>query len=169
MYTAYLAKGSQSTPYPIAASTILGSNMLNLYNSSVESQCLSDFSRSISNDIAQYAATTGAVPKNYPGVINSAVNTAKIAAILFGNEPGQTKLPGKTLIVQGSADTTVLPAMTNKLLATMQAKGNDVTLSYHNSATATHSGVLYTQAAQLAVMQYLFGLFGSASSGTSSN
>lgn len=163
MYTAYLAKGSQSTPHPIAASTVLGSNMLGIYNSGVEAQCLDDFSAAITSDVTQYAFTAGAAPKNYPGVINSAVNTAKIAGILSGNEPAQTKLPGKTLIVQGSADTTVLPAMTNKLLATMQTKGSDVTLSYHDSAAATHSGVLYLQAAQIAVTQHLLTLFGTAS------
>lgn len=162
MYTAYLAKGSQSTPHPIAASTVLGSNMLNLYNTSVESKCLDEFSNSITSDITQYAGTAGALPKNYPGVINTAVNTSKIAAILAGNEPAQTQLPGKTLIVQGSADTTVLPAITNKLLATMKSKGSDVTLSYHDSSNATHTGVLYVQAAQDAVTQHLLTLFGAA-------
>lgn len=167
MYTAYLAKGSQSTPHPIAASTVLGSNMLNLYNTNVESKCLDDFIGIISNDITQYAGTVGALPKNYPGVINTAVNTSQIAAILAGNEPAQTQLPGKTLIVQGSADTTVLPAITNKLLATMKSKGSDVTLSYHDSAAATHSGVLSLAAAQAAVTQHLLTLFGMASASSS--
>lgn len=168
MYTAYLAKGSQSTLHPIAASSVLGSNMLSIYNANVDSKCLGDFSGIITSDITQYAGTAGAAPKNYPGVINSAVNTPKIMAILAGNEPGQIKLPGKTLIVQGSADTTVLPAITDKLVNTMKAKGSDVTLSYHDSTAATHTGVLYVQAAQAAVTQHLLTLFSSAPS-TSGN
>ncbi len=162
MYAAYLAKGSQSTPRPIEASTVFGRNMLSLYNAHVESKCLDDFNDLITTDIRQYAATAGASPQNYSGVINSAVNTPKIADILAANEPGQIKLPGKTLIVQGSADTTVLPDITDKLVSAMKAKGSDVSLSYHNSTTATHSGVLYVQAAQLAVTQHLLTLFGTA-------
>lgn len=166
IYASYLIKGTESTPRPITASSVLGSRLLNVYNNYVASQCLDDFSNSVDADITQYAYTTGATPKNYPGVNNAAVNTSKVVELLNSNEPGKAKLPGKTLIVQGSADTTVLPAMTDKLVNTMKGKGSDVSLSYHNSTTATHSGVLYIQAAQLAITQHLMTLFGSASSTT---
>jgi hypothetical protein len=158
-YAAYAIKGSQSTQHPVSASTVLGSRMLAVYNAYVDSKCLDDFDGLITNDIATFAQTPGASPKNYPGVIISAVNTPQISGLLDGNEPGRVKLPGKTLIVQGSADTTVLPVITNKLVATMKAKGSDVTLSYQDSPSATHSGVLYLAAAQTAVAQHLTSLF----------
>ena len=167
MYTSYLIKGTQSTHTPINASSLLGSNMLSLYNTQVESKCLYDFIGAIDTDIRQYAGTSGATPKNYPGVINSAVNTPKVANLLATNEPGLIKLPGKTLIVQGSADTTVLPVITNKLVATMKARGSDVSLSYHESSAATHSGVLSIPAAHIAVTQHGLTLFGSSSNAVS--
>jgi hypothetical protein len=167
LYTTYLVKGTQSTNNPVLASSLLGSNMLSLYNAQVESKCLDDFINDIDADIRQYAGTASASPKNYPGVINSAVNAPKVVNLLAANEPGQIKLPGKTLIVQGSADLTVLPSITTKLVTTMKAKGSDVTLSYHESSTATHSGVLSVPAAQTAVTQHLLTLFGSGSNALS--
>ena len=161
LYTTYLVKGTQSGNNPVTASSLLGSNMLNLYNAQVESKCLDDFIKAIDADIRQYAGTAGASPTNYSGVINSAVNAPKVANLLAANEPGQIKLPGKTLIVQGSADLTVLPSITAKLVTTMKAKGSDVTLSYHDTSTATHSGVLWVPAAQTAVTQHVLTLFGS--------
>ena len=161
LYTTYLVKGTQSGNNPVTASSLLGSNMLNLYNAQVESKCLDDFIKAIDADIRQYAGTAGASPTNYSGVINLAVNAPKVANLLAANEPGQIKLPGKTLIVQGSADLTVLPSITAKLVTTMKAKGSDVTLSYHDTSTATHSGVLSVPAAQTAVTQHVLTLFGS--------
>lgn len=159
MYTAYLVKGSQSTAHPIAPATVLGTNMLGLYNTHVDSTCLDEFSTQIADNVTQYAATNG-LPANYPGVINSAVNTTKISSILAANEPGQSKLPGKTLIVQGGADPTVLPAITQKLVTQMKAKGSDVSLSLHEGAD--HSGVMGVPAALAAVTQHLQALFGAA-------
>lgn len=169
LYTAYLIQGTQSTPNPIEASTLLGSNMLNIYNANVKSECLGAFSTLVTKDVSEYAygGTQGASPMNYPGVINSAVNSPKVAGALAANEPGQVKVPGKTLLVQGSADTTVWPAMTDKLLATMEAKGSDVSLSYHDSVAATHSGVLIVEQALADIEQHLATLFGTASSAAS--
>jgi pimeloyl-ACP methyl ester carboxylesterase len=161
MYTAYLVQGTQSTYNPVLASSLMGSRLLGIYNSDVTSKCLDGFITAISTDIGQYAATTNALPKNYPGVVNAAVNAPKIVAMLATNEPGQVKLPGKTLIVQGRYDVTVLPEITNKLLTTMQSKGSEVTLSLHEEKSATHSGVLFVPAAITAVTQHLGALFGS--------
>jgi pimeloyl-ACP methyl ester carboxylesterase len=161
MYTAYLVQGTQSTYNPVLASSLMGSRLLGIYNSDVTSKCLDGFITAISADIGQYAATTNALPKNYPGVINAAVNAPKIVAMLATNEPGQVKLPGKTLIVQGRYDVTVLPEITNKLLTTMQSKGSEVTLSLHEDKSATHGGVLFVPAAITAVTQHLGVLFGS--------
>jgi hypothetical protein len=159
LYTSYLVKGTQSTSHPIDAAKVFGTNMQTIYNTAAGTQCLNDFAFTIGKDLTSYGALAGSTPANYPGVINAAVNTPSIVRMLSANEPGQVKLPGKILVVQGSADTTVLPASTNTLVNTMKSKGTDVTLSYHDTPTATHSGVLGWAAAQAAMTQHLSALF----------
>lgn len=158
-YTAYVVKGTQSTPRPIDANRVFGANMRSIYETSAGSQCLDEFSTTVARDVGTYAITPGATPANYPGVLNATINTPPIVRILSTNEPGQVKLPGKILVVQGSADTTVLPSSTNALISTMTNKGTDVTLSYHDSPSATHSGVLSLAAAQAAMARHLASLF----------
>lgn len=160
-YSALLTKGSESTTYPVQAREIFGSSMQSLYKDHVATKCLEDFSALLSADITAYAMKgLDSSPKNYLGVKVAVVNSPKVQAILTGNEPGQVKLPGKTLIVQGNADTTVLPAITQKLVAAMKKVGSDVTPSYHDGAAATHSGVLGVPAAQQAIAFHLASLFG---------
>lgn len=159
LYAAYLVKGTESTPTPVSKNSVFGSRMLAVYDDKVATQCLVEFSTSITNDVTQYAASGGATPSGYSGVINSAINTPAVIRVLNMNEPGQVKLPGNTLIVQGSADTTVLPSSTRSLLTTMQSKGSQVSLSYHESNSATHGGVLSIPAAQTAVTAHLTSLF----------
>ncbi|MEY2790305.1 MAG: hypothetical protein RL295_469 [Pseudomonadota bacterium] len=159
LYTAYLVKGTQSTPHPIDATKIFGTNMQTIYNTAAGSQCIDEFAFTIGKDLSTYGALAGSTPAKYPGFINAAVNTPSIIRTLSANEPGQVKLPGKILVVQGSADTTVLPSSTNTLISTMKSKGTDVTLSYHDTPTATHSGVLGWAAAQAAMAQHLSSLF----------
>lgn len=159
LYAAYLVKGSESTPTPVSKNSVFGSRMLSVYNDKVATQCLTEFATSITNDVMQYAATSGANPAGYTGVINSAINTPSVIRVLNMNEPGQVKLPGNTLIVQGSADTTVLPSSAQALLTTMQAKGSQVSLSYHDNSSATHGGILSFPAAITAVTNHLMSLF----------
>lgn len=171
-YTAYLVNGSASTAYSIAPSSVLGSRMLDLYNTSVTSTCAEQFTQLVTADIYRYAATAGATPQNYPGVIASAVNTPVFSSILAAYEPGQVTLPGKTLIIQGNADTTVLPPITTLLINTMKSKGSDVTLNaYDSTATipASHSGVLVLPAAQAAMGNFLAALFGLVGGGGGSS
>jgi hypothetical protein len=164
LYGAYLIKGSQSTASPISPEAVLGEKMLSIYKT-VETTCLNDFSASIGSDIHQYAMGVVAAVINYAGLKISAVNEPKVAAILAGNDPGQVKLPGSNLIVQGSADTTVLPVITQSLVDKMKAKGSTVTLSLHSSIAATHSGVLGLQDAQNAIAAHLTQIFSSGGSG----
>jgi hypothetical protein len=159
LYTSYLVKGTQSTSHPIDAAKVFGTNMQTIYNTAAGSQCIAEFAFTIGNDLSTYGALAGSTPAKYPGFINAAINTPSIIRMLSANEPGQVKLPGKILVVQGSADTTVLPASTNTLVNTMKSKGTDVTLSYHDTPTATHSGVLGWAAAQTAMTQHLSALF----------
>jgi hypothetical protein len=70
------------------------------------------------------------------------------------------KLPGKTLLLQGSADTTVLPATTQALEMVMKGKGSDVSLTLVSDGEATHSGVLGMPAAQQAMLGHIGALFG---------
>jgi hypothetical protein len=62
--------------------------------------------------------------------------------------------------LQGSADTTVLPATTQALEMVMKGKGSDVSLTLVNDENATHSGVLESQAAQQAMLAHIGALFG---------
>jgi hypothetical protein len=164
LYGAYLIKGSQSTGSPISPEAVLGEKMLSIYKT-VETTCLNAFSASIGSDIHQYAMGVVAAVRNYAGLKISAVNEPKVATILAGNDPGQVKLPGSSLIVQGSADTTVLPAITQSLFDKMKAKGSTVTLSLHNSTAATHSGVLGLQDAQDAIAAHLRQIFSGGGGG----
>lgn len=160
-YAAYVVKGSQSTPSPVPPSNVFGSRMLSVYSTKAASECFSDFYTSIATDVNAYAVSQGATPAGYTGVINSAINTAYVTGVLNSNEPGQMRLPGSTLIVQGSADTTVLPSSTQALLAAMQSKGSQVALSYHEGVAATHGGVLGIPAAQAAISSHLTSIFAS--------
>lgn len=159
LYAAYLVNGTQSTRTPVAPNNVFGASMLALYTSKVATQCLGEFTTSIAKDVLKYAATNGATPAGYTGVINSAINSSSVVRILDMNEPGQVKLPGNTLIVQGSADDTVLPSSTETLLTTMRSKGTRVSLSYHEGNTATHGGVISIPAAQTAITNHLASLF----------
>lgn len=158
-YAAYVVKGTQSTPSPVTPGDVFGARMLSVYNAKVGSECFGDFSTSIGNDVGQYAVTQGATPAGYTGTVNSAINAASVTRVLNSNEPGQMKLPGRTLIVQGASDTTVLPASTQTLFATMQSKGSQVTMSSHSGVTATHGGVLAIPAAQTAIANHLATIF----------
>lgn len=157
MYASYVIKGTESTPTPVPAANALGARMLALHNSKVASECLTAYSGSIGADVTQYAGTNGATPQGYTGVINSAMNTPEISKLLASYEPGQVKLPGKTLIVQGDADTTVLPSATTTLKSTMLAKGSTVAVEV--VAGKGHSSVLLDAGAQTKIAVFLTGLF----------
>ena len=159
LYAAYLVAGAQLVSTQVIPSNLFGPDMLGVYNRDAGSKCLDELSVSVTKSVTNYAGTSGATPAKYPGVINSAINKPNITQLLASNEPGQVFLPGKTLIVQGAADTTVLPAMTSQLLKNMQAKGSDVTLSSQSGSDATHSGVLYMQTVQVAIRKHLADLF----------
>jgi hypothetical protein len=78
-------------------------------------------------------------------------------------EPGTSKLPGKTLIIQGASDTTVSPNASNALQTLMKSKGSDTTYLLVTDASpgqpASHSGVLSIQATIDAITNQLVTLF----------
>jgi len=156
-YAALMVKGTQSTLAPVANATIFPNARagLNTILDSLETQCSDDVATNLFKELATYAGSPGATPLAYPGVDPVAVNSASVISILNANEPGQTKLPVKTLIVQGLLDTTVLPAITQELVTSMQAKGSSV--DYKTYPQAEHSSVLSVSAKDVGT--YLSTLF----------
>jgi len=160
-YGAYLVKGTQSTPQPLAPASLLGGSLLSLYNS-LDAVCRDEFSLAVSASVATYARTSGASPTNYPGLQVAALNAPAVSARVAANEPAQVRLPGKTLIVQGDKDVTVLPLASQTLDARMRALGSDVTYKLLSDATATHTGVLVLSAALDTMWKHLGSVFSPA-------
>ncbi len=156
-YAAYVLKGTESTFEPVAAASLLRSNMQEIYKS-VTNECLTPFSDRIIKDVGRFTLPS-TKPSDYPGVNYPAINSAFFIRRSLATEPALVKLPGKTLILQGTADTTVLPDITRLLKNTMLSKGSDVTLSEFKGDSATHSGVLELPAAQIEMKNFLTGLF----------
>ena len=102
-----------------------------------ESTCT--LGQSIAADVQQYAASTGSI-SSYPAL---KANFASVPAIqTFLNtqtEPATVKLNQPVLIIQGDKDTTVLPALTAKLVTDLSNKGTQVTYQVLNGQD--HIGV----------------------------
>jgi pimeloyl-ACP methyl ester carboxylesterase len=157
-YAALLVKGTQSTLAPVANATIFPNPRNELQNilAFLNTQCAGDVEINLRNEIANYSQSSlDAKPSAYPGVNAAAVNSTTVSNIISANEPGQTKLPVKTLIVQGLKDTTVLPGITQLLVDNMKAKGS--TVDYKTYANETHSSVLTPSATDVGI--YLSTLF----------
>jgi pimeloyl-ACP methyl ester carboxylesterase len=157
-YAALLVKGTQSTTAPVANATIFPnvSNGLQTILASLNTQCDEEVTTSLYTELTNFSQSSlDAKPSTYPGVSAAAVNSPTVANIINANEPGQTKLPVKTLIVQGLADTTVLPAITQQLVDNMKAKGS--TVDYKTYPQGAHSSVLYDSATDVGI--YLSSLF----------
>jgi alpha-beta hydrolase superfamily lysophospholipase len=72
-------------------------------------------------------------------------------------EPGTVYLPGNTLIVQGEADTIVLPATTAKLTQLMKTNNSEVTLKTY--VGAGHTTVFTVPQAQADMIAHLVTIF----------
>jgi hypothetical protein len=128
-------------------------------HSSAGSDCLEEYFEKVEAAVTSFAMA-GGQPSNFGAVDAAKIASPKVLAALRSLEPGRVKLPGKTLLLQGSADTTVLPATTQALEMVMKGKGSDVSLTLVNDENATHSGVLESQAAQQAMLAHIGALFG---------
>lgn len=159
LYASYLVQGSQSTLAPVDPALVFGARMRAVHLEKAGTECLGAFSATIQNDVGHYAATAGASPAAYPGVINASINTPAISRILGRNEPGQVRIPGSTLIVQGAADTTVLPSSSQALLNTLMSKGAEARLTLLEQDSATHAGILALPEAIEAIRSHLQGIF----------
>jgi dienelactone hydrolase len=155
-YASYITKGSDSTIEPVPVDAVFGQRLKDLHKAS-SGECLNDYSKAISDDITAYAQTSQATPAKYPGVIAAEFNKPYVQRSLLALEPGTVRLPGNTLIVQGTADTTVLPETTNKLKSLMSSKNSQVTLNSYEGAT--HTGVLTVPQAKVDMASHLRKIF----------
>lgn len=163
-YASYLVQGSSFTPKPINPKIVLGARMQEVHKKA--NTCLDAYYATLETDITAFAREQKPATA-YTGVIVSEINKEPVAGVLKAMEPGTVKLPGKTLIVQGASDTTVLPSASDALKTLMKAKGSDTTyllVSDIVGQPASHSGVLSIPAAQQAVDSHLRALFTPASS-----
>lgn len=158
-YASYLVQGSSFTNNPINPQTVFGTRMREVHKKA--NTCLEPYANLIGADIHAYALTGGAA-NAYPGVIASEINKPAVSSVLKAMEPGIVKIPGKTLIIQGASDTTVLPAASDALQKLMKLKGSDLNYQLFNDSngiTANHSGVMYIPQAQQAISNHLRTLF----------
>jgi alpha-beta hydrolase superfamily lysophospholipase len=163
-YASYLVQGSSFTPKPIDPKIVFGSRMQEVHKKA--NTCLGSYYDTLEADITAFAGESKPATE-YTGVIVTEINKEPVAGVLKAMEPGTVKLPGKTLIVQGASDTTVLPAASDALKTLMKAKGSDTTyllVSDIDGQPADHSGVLGIPAAQQAIENHLRALFTPGSS-----
>jgi hypothetical protein len=158
-YASYIVKGSSFTAAPMDPDRVLGTEMKAVHAFAGE-ECLNSYSDRVQGAVTAFAMG-GGQPSNFGAVNVANITAPDVRDALRSLEPGRVKLPGKTLLVQGSADTTVLPATTQALTQVMQSKGSDVTLELVQSASATHSGVLGTTQAVNAMVTHLTQVFNS--------
>ena len=156
-YASYIVQGSSFTASPIDPAMVLGAQVRAVHVNAA-TDCLNDYFGKIAKSTSDFAKSNG-LPQNFGAVDVQQINTPQITAALRSLEPGRVKLPGKTLLVQGSADTTVLPVTTQLLEQLMKTKGSTVSLTLVTGDTATHSGVLLNSAAQQAMNAHLITLF----------
>ena len=159
-YASYIVQGSSYTASPIDPTKVLGAQV-QAAHISAKSDCSDDYYLKIEKAINDFAMM-GGQPQNFGAVDVQQITSPQVTAALRSLEPGRVKLPGKTLLVQGSADQTVLPVTTQALEQVMKAKGSTVSLTLVNGAQATHSGVLSTTEAQQAMLAHLTALLSPA-------
>jgi len=138
-YSSYIAKGSEYTIEPLVVDVVFGARLRTLHKASA-GKCLDEYYTVVGDDIRSFGTSGAVTPAQYPGVIADEFRKPNVQRMLRALEPGLVRLPGNTLIVQGLADTTVLPALTNKLKALIESKKSTVTLKTYEGAD--HSGVI---------------------------
>ena len=156
-YASYIVQGSSFTASPIDSDMMLGAQVRTVHVNAA-SDCADAYFDKVQKTINDFAMS-GGQPQNFGAVDIQQISTPQVTAALRSLEPGRVKLPGKTLLVQGSADATVLPAATQALEQLMKAKGSNVSLTLVTGDAATHSGVLETSVAQKAMNAHLITLF----------
>lgn len=157
-YASYIVQGSKFTASPIDPKAVLGAQMQPVHQSA-GTDCLNTYYDKVKGAVGVFAQN-GGKPADFGAVNVAVISSDKVSAVLRSLEPGRVKLPGKTLLVQGSADSTVLPATTQALEQVMLGKGSEVSLTLVEDEEADHSGVLGTLQAQQAMQAHLAQIFG---------
>jgi len=157
-YASYIVQGSRSTASPLDPNEVLGAQMKPVH-SSAGSDCLEAYFDKVQAAVTSFAGS-GGQPSSFGAVDAAKIASPKVLAALRSLEPGRVKLPGKTLLLQGSVDTTVLPVTTQALEMVMKGRGSDVSLTLVSGDDATHSGVLDMPEAQQAMLGHIGALFG---------
>jgi pimeloyl-ACP methyl ester carboxylesterase len=159
-YASYLVKGSSFTNQPINPQVVFGARMQEVHKKA--NTCLDAYINTVAQDVGAFALQQQPATA-YTGAIVSEINKPQVASVLLAMEPGKSKLPGKTLIIQGASDTTVSPAASNALQNLMKSKGSDTTYLLVPDASPTqradHLGVLSIQATITAITNQLVMLF----------
>lgn len=145
-YASYLVQGSSFTNQPIKPQVVFGARMQEVHKKA--NTCLDVYINTVAQDVGAFAQL-GQPATAYSGVIASEINKARVASTLQAMEPGTARLPGKSLIIQGDSDTTVLPAVSDALQTRMKAKGSDTRYLLVQDVSpqqrADHTGVLGIQ------------------------
>jgi alpha-beta hydrolase superfamily lysophospholipase len=156
LYSSYITKGSDATIEPLPVDTVFGQRLKDLHKASA-GECGATYQTAIRKDVAAYSLTPQATPAKYPGVIADEFNKPYVQRMLGALEPGTVYLPGNTLIVQGEADTIVLPATTAKLTQLMKTNNSEVTLKTY--VGAGHTTVFTVPQAQADMIAHLVTIF----------
>ncbi len=117
--------------------------------------CHSDFRTWVAQDIAHYAFRSEG-PIDYPGLVQGALQNPTLKAWLADTEPGTARLPGRTLVMQGIADTVVRASATETLVSAMRQRGSDVTLARY--AGVGHTELRTDARATAELVDFLHGL-----------
>ena len=139
--TVYLVRSWLGAGYKVNPEEIYGVRMLKIYNEKPR-LCMGALWGTVAADVSAYENENKLVnlPYDYPGIRHDVVTSSIIQAIFKENEAGQVKLPGKTLLVQGTADVNSFTSMVIKLNNTMVAKGSDVSMALFEGAD--HFGII---------------------------
>jgi pimeloyl-ACP methyl ester carboxylesterase len=125
---AYVAYGFQAqTKNAFDPKTLFGDRMAKLLPTALTDKNCQEFSNVVVQDITSYLRAGGSIGI-YPGIQRNWASNATVAPLLGQNAIGQIKTTTPTIIIQGTQDWIVPPAVTEALVASMQKAGNSVQL-----------------------------------------
>ncbi len=139
--TVYLVRSWLGAGYKIDPKEIYRDRMLKIYNEKPR-LCVGPLWSEVVKDVAAYANENKLVniAYDYPGISHDTLASPTIQAIFKENEAGQVKLPGETLLVQGTADVNSFTSLVIKLNNKMLLEGTNVSLALIEGAD--HFGVV---------------------------
>lgn len=140
---ALLAAGAATASPAVNLNQLLSDRALALVPQ-IEQTCLAQ--------LGQSSSFGGLSPSQ---LLRPGANTIPFDNVVVANDPGHLKIAARTLIVQGDADTTVLPMFTTSLVSELQGLGDPV--EYQVFKGVDHGGIV--SAAEAAATTWLAGRF----------